>query len=159
MGIDITIEDLIRLGDVPKLKCLPPGKDGKRIHLSTVYRWALGGTGGVKLETLKVGGSFCTSVEALQRFFDALTTYGVGAGQATPFSTPAVTATRQRQIEAASRRVDDLLNGNRRSNKADSDDLKRRMAEARKNPRFAHMSTTRIRQIVEAERRLEEAGI
>jgi hypothetical protein len=72
MGIDITLEDLIRLSDVPKLKCMPPGKDGKRISLATIYRWALGGTGGIKLETLKVpsavkrpkvGPSFATVAE------------------------------------------------------------------------------------------------
>jgi hypothetical protein len=80
MGIDITLEDLIRLSEVPKLKCMPPGKNGKRIALTTVYRWALGGTGGVKLETLKVGGTLCTTVEALQRFFVALSAHRSGAG-------------------------------------------------------------------------------
>src|SRR5688572_21386443 len=72
MAIDIKMEDLIRLADVPNLKCMPKGKGGKRLVLSTIHRWAIGTKGGVKLETLKVGGTTCTSVEALQRFFDAL---------------------------------------------------------------------------------------
>jgi hypothetical protein len=73
MSIDIRTEDLIPLNDVPKLKSMPRGRQGKPIHYSTIYRWALRGTKGVKLETLRVGGRICTSLPALQRFFDAAT--------------------------------------------------------------------------------------
>lgn len=45
---------------------------GERRHpdLSTLYRWAMRGIGGVRLETIRVGGVMCTSREALQRFFN-----------------------------------------------------------------------------------------
>ena len=43
----------------------PPG-------LRTLYRWSAKGIRGVRLETIRVGGSLCTSVQALQRFFDRL---------------------------------------------------------------------------------------
>ena len=112
MAIDIRDEELVRLNDVPKLKNFPLGRNGKRIHLATLYRWALGGTGGVRLETLKVGGTTCTSVEALQRFFDELTRRkqgGIPASPSTPPSTPQWSARRQREIEAVQRRLDEIF--------------------------------------------------
>jgi len=55
---------------------LPRRRAGKRPHVATVYRWAKRGLRGVVLETLQVGGTLCTSQEALQRFFEALTAPG-----------------------------------------------------------------------------------
>jgi hypothetical protein len=73
MSIDIRYEKLIRLSDVPKLKCLPRGQGSKRPHIATIYRWSMRGLKGIRLETIRGGGSLCTSMQALQRFFDALT--------------------------------------------------------------------------------------
>jgi len=70
MVIQISDEDVITLADATKRL---PRIRGKRIHISTIYRWAHRGVGGVRLETLRVGGRLCTSAEALQRFCDALT--------------------------------------------------------------------------------------
>jgi hypothetical protein len=53
-------------------KMLPARRGGRRPHVSTLYRWATGGCRGVRLETLQVGGTLCTSREALQRFCDRL---------------------------------------------------------------------------------------
>lgn len=50
--------------------------DGTR-HLKALYRWASRGVNGTYLETLMVGGTQCTTVEALQRFHDRLE-YGAG---------------------------------------------------------------------------------
>lgn len=64
--IDIQNETVVTFTDVTKnLKTRP--------HLSQVYRWAERGIGGVKLEYIQMGGKRCTSTEALQRFFAALT--------------------------------------------------------------------------------------
>ncbi len=52
---------------------LPRRRKGKRPHVATVYRWAQKGCKGVRLETIQVGGTKCTSLEALQRFFEQLT--------------------------------------------------------------------------------------
>jgi hypothetical protein len=117
MGIDIQQEELIRLGDVPKLKNLTRVRGSKPIHVSCIYRWALAGKKGIRLETLKVGGTLCTSVEALQRFFDALTEarYGPQLPAHTPqWPEPSPTwgrvrrtaAQRQRDFEAAERYLD-----------------------------------------------------
>lgn len=69
--ISLTEETLIPLRDVPAH--LPPRPGGKRIHVSAVYRWTQRGVQGIRLETIRVGGTTYTSVEALQRFADALT--------------------------------------------------------------------------------------
>ena len=70
--IDITTEEVVSLSEAAKLKCLPRRRKGKRPHVATLYRWAQRGFNGVTLETLQVGGTLCTSIEALQRFFDRL---------------------------------------------------------------------------------------
>jgi hypothetical protein len=73
--IDIRTEKLITLAAATKF--VPRRRRGRKPHVSTLYRWASkSGHRGVRLETIRVGGSLCTSTEALQRFFDALTTGG-----------------------------------------------------------------------------------
>jgi len=64
--IDLATERLIPLRDVPRH--LPPRPNGKRLHISAVYRWAQRGVRGTVLETIRMGGSTYTSLEALQRF-------------------------------------------------------------------------------------------
>lgn len=96
--IDTASEILVPLRDVPRL--LPPRPNGKRLHISAVYRWTLRGIKGIRLETVKVGGSTYTSREALQRFSERLT--GVA-----PAETPVnpVSRGRQRQLEQANAAV------------------------------------------------------
>ncbi len=50
---------------------------GKGVHPVTLWRWAKKGLNGpdgqkVRLEIVRVGGTNCTSIEALQRFFARL---------------------------------------------------------------------------------------
>src|SRR3954465_15957340 len=49
-----------------------PRRRGRKPAVSTLHRWATAGLRGVVLETLQVGGTRCTSLAALQRFFDRL---------------------------------------------------------------------------------------
>ena len=72
--IQFTSEELVSLTEATR--ALPPGRNGKRLHVSTLHRWAGRGLRGVVLETIHVGGRRYTSTEALQRFFDRL-----GAGE------------------------------------------------------------------------------
>lgn len=51
---------------------LPRRSSGRHPHPATLYRWATEGLRGVRLETIQVGGTLCTSIEALQRFFEQL---------------------------------------------------------------------------------------
>ena len=52
-------------------RTLPPIA-GKRCHPSTICRWARKGCKGVRLEVRRLGGRFVTSIEALERFSEAL---------------------------------------------------------------------------------------
>ncbi len=97
--IDISSETVITL--IEATRHLPRRRRGKRPHVATVYRWAQTGIGGIRLETIQIGGSRCTSVEALQRFFDRLTD-----SEASALVSPR-SAARRRSVAAAERRLDD----------------------------------------------------
>ena len=109
--IDLASEQLVSLHDVPKL--LPPRPSGKRVHISAIYRWVQRGIRGIRLEVIRVGGTTYTSREALQRF-------------SSPTAAPHETANhntvaRQRQVDRAVQRLDQMLyhgrvNANPRSN-------------------------------------------
>lgn len=58
-------ETLVALRDVPALL---PRRDGKKVHYSTVYRWATKGARGRVLESQLVGGVRYTTHAALLRF-------------------------------------------------------------------------------------------
>jgi hypothetical protein len=62
----LTAEKLIPLREAPSH--LPRRSNGKTLHISAIYRWMRSGVRGVRLETLKLGGTTYTSLEALQRF-------------------------------------------------------------------------------------------
>lgn len=56
---------------------LPALRGGKSPHPATLFRWATAGRKGrngtiIRLEIWRVGGTNCTSIEALLRFFDRL---------------------------------------------------------------------------------------
>ena len=74
MAIDLRTETVLSLTDAADF--LPRRRRGKRPHFSTLYRWALKGFRGVRLETIRIGGTLCTSKEALQRFADHLVLIG-----------------------------------------------------------------------------------
>jgi hypothetical protein len=96
-------EELLTLSEASKR--LPKLKAGKPPHVSTLHRWVLRGCRSqddmvVRLETVKIGGTTCTSLEALQRFFDRL------SGDTTVVTPPTPTMRkRQRQLD----RVDEEL--------------------------------------------------
>lgn len=71
MPINLLSEELITLNEAAR-QC-PRRRQGKKPHLSTLYRWATRGSRGVVLETLQTPSGLCTSNEALRRFFDQLT--------------------------------------------------------------------------------------
>ena len=103
MPIDIRSEEIFPLTAATKLRCFANRRGGKRINVSTLWRWATTGVHGVKLETIMAGGSRVTSLEAVERF-SQLTLQAEGEHVATPQS-PHMTAVRRREIEAAERRL------------------------------------------------------
>jgi hypothetical protein len=105
--IDLSLEQPIPLAEACRL--VPPGRGGKKTHLSTLLRWILRGTkapGGqtVRLEALRLGGRWVTSREALQRFAETLTPrmdVGAAAG-------PLTEAKRRKASERAAAELEKL---------------------------------------------------
>jgi hypothetical protein len=74
--INIQTERVYALADLPRR--LPRRRGGKRIHVSTLFRWAKTGLRArdgrvVHLAVLRIGGTLCSTVEAIQRFAEELT--------------------------------------------------------------------------------------
>lgn len=80
--ISFATERLLTMGEAARM--LPRFRQGKRVDITTIFRWALRGVKGVKLETIQIGGRKCTSAEALQRFFEALTVQAAGGAVEDP---------------------------------------------------------------------------
>ena len=98
--IDVNVEQVLSLQEASQRDILPRRRGGKRPHVATFFRWVTHGVGGVRLEAIKVGGTLCTSAEAIQRFCERLTE---GDKRLTP-SAPTV-GRRAREQRAASDRV------------------------------------------------------
>jgi len=68
--IDPLNEELLSLSDAAKL--LPRRRGGRKVHTATIYRWTTTGCKDIVLESTQVGGTRCTTKEALARFFERL---------------------------------------------------------------------------------------
>src|SRR5262245_44274246 len=88
---------------VQAAKLVPPARNGKKCHTSTLLRWITRGQAGVKLEGLRLGGRWFTSLEALQRFAEALT-----PDRSADQPTPRTPVARNRADEKARRQLDRL---------------------------------------------------
>ena len=90
---------------------LPRRRRGRKTHVSTLYRWATGGCRGVVLETIQIGGTRCTSREAMQRFFERLSvpiqTRADHGGHPAPLAARTA-AERQRQAADAGRKLAEM---------------------------------------------------
>src|SRR5262249_20643300 len=107
--IDSASEDLLTLAQAADE--LPRRRRGRKTHVSTLFRWSTSGCRGVRLETIQVGGTRCTSREALQRFFEALTSSRPEVplvGQARPPGGRRSAPRRRRESERAARELEQL---------------------------------------------------
>jgi hypothetical protein len=98
-GIDLKTETTISLVQAARMQ--PPGRRGRPVTLSCVLRWILKGCRGpdgemVRLEGVRIGGRWITSIEALERFAARLTPNLVN-----PPATPRSPSRRQRASERA----------------------------------------------------------
>jgi len=98
--IDISIENVLSFAEATQK--LPRRRKGARPNLATIYRWCQQGVRGIRLESIMVGATRCTSIEALQRFFNALT---AAAESDTPAPPAPPAKHRRRAIEAAEERL------------------------------------------------------
>lgn len=92
--IDPQIESPLTLARARGLPALC--RDGRRPAIQTMFRWTTRGCRGVILESIQVGGSRCTTVEAVMRFIAALSGHTV---ETKP------TSSRRREIDAAEREL------------------------------------------------------
>lgn len=104
---DTTLETPIPLAEAAKL--IPPARQGKRTHLSTLLRWILRGARNpagetIHLEGIRIGGRWMVSRESLQRFFERLTPRTDSPAPITP-RTP---RQRQRGSEWAARELEKI---------------------------------------------------
>jgi hypothetical protein len=67
----MTGELLIPLTEI--VRQIPLRRQGRPLHVATLYRWASKGLRGQRLECVRTGGTVCTSLEAVDRFFGRLT--------------------------------------------------------------------------------------
>jgi hypothetical protein len=95
MAIDLSTERPFPLAKAAKHQLFRgKSRDGRSLNFSTVWRWALNGIRGVKLETVRVGNTLCTTEPAMQRFIERLSNPDAGDIAETP-------AMRRRAHEAA----------------------------------------------------------
>lgn len=101
-------ETVLTLSEAPKHL---PRRGGKRVSISTVWRWARKGSQGVRLEYAKLGRSIYTSREALTRFSEALAVADRASVEAVSLP-PAKAASKKRsagpresEVEAAKARL------------------------------------------------------
>jgi hypothetical protein len=74
MSIDLPSENLIPLRKAAEHRLLrAKTRGGRALNFSTIWRWAMHGVRGVKLETVRVGSTLCTSEQAIIRFIERLT--------------------------------------------------------------------------------------
>ena len=94
MPIDLITETVFPVTEAPEHI---PGHPSQ----ASVWRWVLNGVGGIKLESILIGGKRFTSVESIQRFCDRRTAAADG-------DTPHVRTSpqREREITAAERDFD-----------------------------------------------------
>lgn len=88
-----------------------------RTHPSTLIRWSKRGVGGVKLETVRVGGRRLVSRRALMDFINTLTKAVDGDVASAPTQ-----STRRRSIDAAERELESRIGQPKpRTNRRDAD--------------------------------------
>jgi hypothetical protein len=94
-------DELIPLSELPKH--IPPSRNGKRRHKSSVYRYAKRGVRGIKLEVRQLPDGLYTTMLAWERFIGRLTAARCGSSVGT--SPPPRTQTKrqsavEKEIEA-----------------------------------------------------------
>ena len=83
--INVSCEQLLTLAQAARLR--PPGRAGRPTSPSTLYRWATHGIRGFRLEAVRFGSVWYTSVEAMQRFVNQLSSQASASAAPTPPAT------------------------------------------------------------------------
>jgi hypothetical protein len=97
--IDLAAEDILTFAQAADW--LPRRRAGRKASLSTLWRWTNIGIRGIMLETIYVGTSRCTSKQAIQRFFERVTTARTAPSATTSSSRARTDVQRRRASEKA----------------------------------------------------------
>lgn len=97
LGIDCARESMLSFSEAARYVGKLKGR--RTITPQTLWRWATKGCRQVVLETICVGGARCTSKEALQRFFDALTRAKQGGESAQLFNDGSVLSRSEVEVD------------------------------------------------------------
>jgi hypothetical protein len=90
---------------------VPRRRRGRKANVSTLFRWSKSGCRGVVLPTIQCGGTRCTSVEAMQWFFEALSEPRrslAGSNRQSQYSSWRTPSQRRRESEAAGKRLEQM---------------------------------------------------
>ena len=66
----VQLEDYLPLAEAAKR--MPRGTNGRKVHVSTIWRWCRRGCRGIKLRYYRVGRTIMVTETTLQQFFSAL---------------------------------------------------------------------------------------
>jgi hypothetical protein len=69
--IDVNTEHMLPLSHLARR--LPRRRSDRPVHPGTIHRWRRHGVRGVRLECVRIGGTWHTSLEAYQRWVEQLT--------------------------------------------------------------------------------------
>jgi hypothetical protein len=103
--IDLKYEKALSLPQAARH--IPPTRQDKPVHVSTLVRWILHGVRGVRLEAARIGGRWVTTQEALERFSSKLTAQHSSPSTQPNIGGPTHTAheRRQDQVERELRKI------------------------------------------------------
>jgi hypothetical protein len=104
--IDLRNEQLVAPKAAAKLM---PGRNGRPMAVTTIYRHMFKGSKGHHLEHVRVGGLVYTSVEAIERFVAALTALDAARMGPAPAPTGAASAAADRAAQRRNEVVEDRL--------------------------------------------------
>jgi hypothetical protein len=102
VAIDLSSETPIPLRAAARHRLLrAKSRGGKALNFSTIWRWALHGVRGVKLETVRVGGTTCTTEQSIIRFIERLSDPGLRQDSSTPSDIQRDHVAAERRLAAA----------------------------------------------------------
>jgi hypothetical protein len=102
--MNVNSEHILTLSQLAKR--LPRRRAGRPVHPATIHRWREPGVRNIRLECVRIGGIWHTSLEAYRRWVDRLTAWEQRGEDAPTSATP--TPRRTAQDEAVERQLDDL---------------------------------------------------
>src|SRR5262249_12849936 len=102
--LNVNSEQIITLAQLARR--IPCRRNNRPVHVSTIHRWRNPGIRGVRLDCVRVGGMWCTSLQAFARWVEQLTAVKKQGEPNTPTTRPDVEGTkRDAEVE---RQLDDL---------------------------------------------------